>query len=94
MLTQHLAEIKTLTHDGFDDESEELFEDPFHDKVSILELAMRKNRRWDKCKWDGGFKIEISKSNGGLQLEEFINWFYTIEQILGFKDIPDLKRLN
>jgi hypothetical protein len=44
--------------------------------------------------WESGFKLDIPEFNGGLQLEEFLDWIATVEEVLEFKGVPKDRRVS
>jgi hypothetical protein len=44
--------------------------------------------------WESGFKLDIPEFNGGLQLEEFLDWIATVEEVLDFKGVPEDRRVS
>jgi hypothetical protein len=39
--------------------------------------------------WESDFKLDIPKFQGGLQLEEFLDWVAAVGEILDFKEVPE-----
>ena len=37
------------------------------------------------------FKVEISEFKGKLDLEEFLDWLYTVERVFEYKDVQQDK---
>ena len=44
-------------------------------------------------RWEFSFKFNIPEFNGGLQLEEFLDWIATVEEVLNFKGVPKDRRV-
>jgi hypothetical protein len=38
-------------------------------------------------RWESGFKLDIPEFNGGLQLEEFLDWIAAVKEVLEFKGV-------
>ena len=43
---------------------------------------------------ESGFKLDIPEFNGGLQLEEFLDWIAAVEKVLEFKGVPEDRRVS
>ncbi|PKI58591.1 hypothetical protein CRG98_021054 [Punica granatum] len=48
----------------------------------------------DRQQWETGIQTDIPEFQGGLQLEEFLDWLVTVEEILEFKGVPETKRVK
>lgn len=56
-------------------------------------LAYEQGQR-DNRHWELSFKVDIPEFHGGLQVDEFVDWINTVEEILEFKGVPDLRRVS
>jgi hypothetical protein len=45
-------------------------------------------------RWEFGFKLDISKFNGGLQPEEFLDWIVAVEEVLDFKGVLEDRQVS
>lgn len=41
--------------------------------------------------WEFGIKVDISEFYDGIEVDEFLNWLATVEEILDYKEVPDNK---
>ena len=39
--------------------------------------------------WESGMHTEVHEFQGSLQLEEFIDWLCTVEEVMEFKRVPE-----
>ncbi|KAI8523429.1 hypothetical protein RHMOL_Rhmol13G0072900 [Rhododendron molle] len=47
----------------------------------------------DSRQWESGLKVDLLEFQGGLALEEFLDWVTTIEEILDFKRDPEDRKV-
>ena len=40
------------------------------------------------------FGVEIPEYEGNLDLEEFLDWLYTVEKVFDYKDVPEDKKVK
>lgn len=45
------------------------------------------------CWWESGFKVNILKFYGSLQVDDFLDWLHIVEEILEFKKVADNHRV-
>ena len=74
-LSQRL-EAQNLDGQTYDQESESSFKNPYHNRTLF----------WEHCGWeerhgDLGFRVDLPKFSGTLQLEGFIDWLNEVERI-------------
>ncbi|KAJ8615159.1 hypothetical protein MRB53_034531 [Persea americana] len=59
------------------------------------EEALRRRRKAyvppieDRRRWEAGMHTEVPEFHSSLQLEEFLDWICTTEEVLNFKGVPD-----
>ena len=102
-LQQRLARYEdTANHshqsDGGQSDSPDEDFNPFHQpegEYSSGETSrsrrMRHPRHREK---EFGIKVEIPDFEGGVHLDEFIEWLHTVEHVFDFKDIPDERKVK
>lgn len=44
-------------------------------------------------RWEQGFKFELPEFHGGQSAEELLDWIYTVEETLDFKNVPLERRV-
>ncbi|KAI8547347.1 hypothetical protein RHMOL_Rhmol07G0188400 [Rhododendron molle] len=80
----------------FTEEEEEASAGEDEENPFARDLARRGNRRpvdTGSHRWEAGLKIDLPEFHGTLQPEEFLDWLFSIEEILEFKEVPDNKRV-
>lgn len=56
--------------------------------------ARHDDRRGDEtCRWESGFKLDIPEFHGSLTPNEFLDWLVSVEEVLGFKEVPSDRRV-
>ncbi|XP_031375720.1 uncharacterized protein LOC116190199 [Punica granatum] len=48
----------------------------------------------DRQRWETGIRTDIPEFQGGLQPEEFLDWLAMVEEVLEFKGVPEIKRVQ
>lgn len=81
------ATLAPVLHQDSEDD-EKMINNPF------AQLPVHANCRCvDNYSWEAGFKVEFPEFAGGLEPEDFIDWFITMEDILNFKYVPPDQRV-
>ena len=62
--------------------------------VWIYEPRRRPLAQAHANRWESEFKLEMLEFQGGLQLEEFLDWVAAVEEILDFKEVPEDRRVS
>lgn len=45
-------------------------------------------------RWESGNKVEIPEFNGGIEVDDFLDWLCAVEEVLEYKEVPDDKRVS
>ncbi|XP_058184843.1 uncharacterized protein LOC131302299 [Rhododendron vialii] len=80
----------------FTEEEEERSAAEDEENPFARDLARRRDRRptdTGSHRWEAGLKIDLPEFHGTLQPEEFLDWLFSIEEILEFKEVPENKRV-
>lgn len=81
-----------------DDEDEDVLDDnPFarlnEQNGAAQQRAIIQAPHTNNNRWESGFKLDLPEFSGGLQPEDFLDWLCTIEELLEFKEVPDVMRV-
>ncbi|CAA7029167.1 unnamed protein product [Microthlaspi erraticum] len=58
------------------------------------QVAYGDGPRGDNHRWESGFRLELPEFSGSLQVDEFLDWVNTTEELLTFKSVPDDMRVS
>jgi hypothetical protein len=57
----------------------------------FAERERRQEHVFDARRWEAGLRTDIPEFHGSQQPEEFLDWLFTVEEILEFKEVPEDK---
>lgn len=84
LLTQQVAQLMAEQGKGGEEELD-------HETNPFAERERRQEHIFDARRWETGLRTDIPEFHGSQQPEEFLDWLFTVEEILEFKEVPEDK---
>ncbi|CAL8159588.1 unnamed protein product [Prunus armeniaca] len=84
-LTRQMKTLMVRQQQEEDDYEHET--NPFSEDNRMEEI--RHNNNYGTRRWEVGLRIDIPEFHGSLQLEDFLDWLNSVEEVLEFKDVPE-----